>query len=103
MPRVLLVFLALAACSDQGSGPQPRRIPAGYVPQHLLASEPTALTRVDVTLGDKVVYLGNVVEKAGVENTRIIPGAVVRLKHYWKVVRPIGPGWKVFTLVHGQP
>ncbi len=101
MKRVFLVLVAVAACcacSDQGVGPQPKRIPAGYVPQHLLASEPSPLTRVDVTLGDKVVYLGNIVD-----TPRIIPGNVLKVKHYWKVVRPVGPGWRVFTLLHGAP
>jgi hypothetical protein len=62
--------------------------------------------RLDVPLGGggdgggggKVVYLGNTIDRAAV-----VPGQIVRVTHYWQVVQPIGPGWKVFALVRGAP
>ncbi|MGE0872420.1 MAG: carbohydrate-binding family 9-like protein [Kofleriaceae bacterium] len=88
--------LACAGCVDRGDGPPPKKIEPGYVPKHLLAQEPSPLTRLDVTIGGKVIYLGN-----NVSQSRIIPGTPVKVRHYWKVLQPIGPGWRVFTLLRG--
>ncbi len=99
---VLAGVLALGGCVDQGPGPQPRRVEPGHVPRHLLmaapALTPPAGTPLDVTLGGKVVYLGS-----RVDSPRIIPGQALKITHYWKVLAPIGPGWRVFTLLRGGP
>ncbi|MGE0548033.1 MAG: carbohydrate-binding family 9-like protein [Kofleriaceae bacterium] len=98
-PRLALwILVVTAGCVDRGDGPQSNKVDPGYVPKHLLAQEPSSLTRVDVSLGGKVIYLGN-----NVAQTRIVPGGLVKLKHYWKVIAPVGPGWRVFTVLRGQP
>src|SRR5262245_25294715 len=94
-------LLAWMACVDRGPGPQPKKIDPAYVAAHLLAQPPAALTpRLDVAIGDggKVVYLGNAVDR-----TSVAPGQTVRVTHYWKVVAPVGTGWRVLALVRGGP
>jgi hypothetical protein len=92
-------LLAWVACVDRGPGPQPRKIDPSYVAQHVLEQPPAGLApRLDVAIGDKVVYLGNAIDRAAVA-----PGQTVRITHYWKVLQPIGAGWKVFTLLRGAP
>lgn len=96
---VLAGLLACAACVDRGPGPRPRKIDPSYVASHLLAQPPAGLApRLDVSLGGKVVYLGNTIDRAGVA-----PGQTVRVTHYWRAIQPVGPGWKVFALVRGAP
>jgi len=98
--RIALVasLLAWSACVDRGPGPQPRKIDPAYVAAHLLAQPPAGLTpRLDVALGGgALVYLGNTIDR-----TAVIPGQIVRVTHYWKVVQPVGTGWKVFALLRG--
>ncbi|MDB4963682.1 MAG: putative lipoprotein [Myxococcales bacterium] len=85
-------------CVDQGSGPQPKRVDPGFVGKHLLQAPPPMTATLDVTLGGKVVYLGNTID---VE--RAVPGAALKITHYWKVLAPVGPGWQVFSLLRGEP
>ncbi|HSK00903.1 MAG TPA: carbohydrate-binding family 9-like protein, partial [Kofleriaceae bacterium] len=94
MRVVLLAAVALAGCVDHGPGPQPRKVDPAFVKAHLLAAEPADLERLDVTLGGKVVYLGN-----RIDQTRVAPGQAVTITHYWKVLAPVGDRWRVFTLV----
>jgi len=94
MRRVLAVGLcAWAACVDQGPGPQGKKIEASYVAQHVLRQLPAgAIARLDVSLGGKVTYVGNTVDKP-----TIAPGETVRVTHYWRVDQPVGVGWRVFA------
>ncbi|HEY4179323.1 MAG TPA: carbohydrate-binding family 9-like protein [Kofleriaceae bacterium] len=100
--RAAVLFIALvAACGvDEGTGPQPKRVDPGYVGAHLLRDLPPLAPqdRVDVTLGGKVVYLGSIVD-----TTRPAPGGALKIKHYWKVLAPVGPGWRVFVQLRGAP
>src|SRR5512140_1762613 len=67
------------ACVDQGPGPQPKKIEPSYVAEHLLAHPPAGgFSVLDVSLGGKVVYAGNTVDK-----TLVAPGQTVRVTHYW--------------------
>jgi Carbohydrate family 9 binding domain-like len=92
-------LVAWGACVDKGPGPQPKKIDPSYVAEHLLAGPPAGeFPRLEVSLGGKVVYVGNTVDKAVVA-----PGQTVRVTHYWRVVQPVGPGWRVFALVRGAP
>ena len=94
-----LLFVVLAACVDKGAGPQPKKIEASYVAENLVQSVPPDITKVDVTLGDgKIVYAGNRVDRE-----TVAPGQPVKITHFWKVVQPPGPGWRVFALVRGEP
>lgn len=87
------------ACVDQGPGPQPKKIEPSYVAEHLLAHPPAGgFPVLDVSLGGKVVYAGNTVDK-----TMVAPGQTVRVTHYWRVVQPVGASWRVFALVRGAP
>ena len=97
--RLLMLLALLGACSDQGTGPQPKKVDPGFVGKHLLTADalPALTAKLDITLGDKVVYLGNTVD-----STRIIPGGTVKITHYWKVIESPGPGWKPFTLFRGE-
>ena len=91
--------LLIAACVDQGPGPQPKKIEPAYIDAHLLKEVPTDAQRVDVVLGDgEVVYVGSTIDRAAVA-----PGGPVKVTHYWQVKRPIGPGWRVFALLRGAP
>ena len=94
----IIASVALVACVDTGAGPQPKRIDPGYVGKHLLTATPTLPTRVDATIGGKVVYLGN-----SLGPIRLAPGQPVKVTHYWKVILPPGPNYRVFTLVRGAP
>ncbi|MDX2090132.1 MAG: carbohydrate-binding family 9-like protein [Kofleriaceae bacterium] len=96
--RSFLVAVLLVGCVDQGSGPQPKRIDPGYVPQHLLRSAPPLDKQLDVDLGGKVIYLGNTTS-----SPRVIPGQAFKITHYWKVVAPVGNGWTVFSQLRGAP
>jgi hypothetical protein len=92
-------LVAWVACVDQGSGPQGKKIDPRYIKEHLLTAPPSAeLERLDVSIGGKVVYLGNLVDHGA-----IAPGQTVHVTHYWKVVQPVGVGWRVFALVRGAP
>lgn len=90
-----VTLVALAACVDTGPGPAPR-VDAKYARPHLLPAAPADLDRFDVALGDKVVYLGNKIDR-----TRLAPGATLTITHYWKVLAPLGKGWRPFALVRG--
>jgi hypothetical protein len=91
----LALVLAVAGCIDTGPGPAPR-VDAKYARAHLLKTEPTDLDRFDVAFGDKVIYLGNKIDHA-----RLAPGATLKLTHYWKVLKPLGKGFRPFALVRG--
>ncbi len=95
----VLVGASFTGCVDQGPAPRGKKIDASYVAQHILTQPPAgAMSRLDVTLGGKVVYLGNTIDKP-----TLAPGQTLRVTHYWRVVQPIGPGWSVFSLVRGAP
>lgn len=95
---VLWLLLGLAACverSDPGEGG--KSIDRAYVQENLLDTAPAALEHpvgaaFTTPAGGKVVYLGN--EGAA---ARIAPGDKVTLVHYWQVIEPPGPGWKLFS------
>jgi Carbohydrate family 9 binding domain-like len=92
-------LVAWVACVDQGPGPQPKKIEPSYVAAHLLAGLPAGeLPRLDVSIGGKVMYVGNTVDRP-----TIAPGQTVRVTHYWRVVQPVGAGFRVFSLVRGAP
>jgi hypothetical protein len=95
----LALWVATAGCVDQGPGPQPKKIDPHFVADHLLSRMPAVEpTRLDVSLAGKVEYVGNTIDR-----TAIAPGQTVRVTHYWRVIAPVGPGWKVFSLVRGAP
>ena len=98
MSRLAVAAVVLAGCVDHGPGPQPRKIEASYVRDNLVAQVPADVTRVGVSLGGKVEYVGNRVER-----TSWIPGQSLRVVHYWRVIEPIGPDWRVFAFVRGAP
>lgn len=96
---VVAGLLAWVACVDQGPGPKPKKIDPGYVAAHLLLQPPAqVMPPLDVSIGGKVVYVGNTIDR-----TSVAPGQTVRVTHYWRVVQPVGAGWKMFALVRGVP
>src|SRR5450432_2135594 len=95
--RSLLGLVLVIGCVDQGAGSQPKKIEASYIADHTLKAVPEGVTRVDVSLGGKVTYLGNIVDKPS-----IVPGNAVHVRHYWRVDAPVGDGWRVFALLRGQ-
>ncbi|HEY1554499.1 MAG TPA: carbohydrate-binding family 9-like protein [Kofleriaceae bacterium] len=98
MARWLVCFVVLFACVDKGPGPQGKKIEPGYVREHLVKDVPSDVAHQDVALADKVIYVGNRVDK-----TAVAPGQVVRVTHYWRVVSPLGANWRVFAIVRGAP
>ncbi|MDQ3340677.1 MAG: carbohydrate-binding family 9-like protein [Myxococcota bacterium] len=95
--RFVVVALVLAACVDTGPGPAPR-VDAKYARAHLLKAVPADLEKLDVAVGDRAIYLGNKIDR-----TRLAPGQSLVIKHYWKVLKPVGKGWRPFALVRGPP
>lgn len=93
-----LACLALIACVDAGSGPQPKKIDRKVIATNLLTEVPANITRFDVGMAGMVNYVGNVVP-----TTIAIPGQATKLTHIWQVVIPPGPGWRVFAQVRGDP
>ncbi len=92
-------LVAWVACVDRGPGPQPKKIDPSYVTGHLLDHLPDGVApQLDVSIGGKVVYVGNTIDKP-----TVAPGQTVRVTHYWRVVQPVGPGFRVFALVRGAP
>jgi hypothetical protein len=98
------------ACVDQGPGASGKKVDPKYIADHLLTDLPAgAMSRLDVPVGGKVVYVGNQLsrptDKPGEvsEVGAIAPGDMVRITHYWRVVKPVGVGWKVFALLRGAP
>ena len=102
MSRYLFAVVVLAACVEKGDpGEGGKQIDRAYVQENLLDTAPTTMQRrVDATFtmpsGGKVVYLGN-----DAPATRVAPGDKVTITHYWEVVAPPGPGWKLFSHATG--
>ncbi len=93
----LIAIAGLVACVDHGPGPDLQKVPAGYVSKHRLAALPPGVQPVRVSLGDGALeYVGNVVDRP-----RVAPGETVTVTHYWRVVKPVGPQWRVFAIVRG--
>ncbi|MGE5183763.1 MAG: carbohydrate-binding family 9-like protein [Acidobacteriota bacterium] len=98
MTKHALLWLAICACVDKGAGPQHKKIEPAYVTANLVAAVPADVQRADVSLGGAVVYAGNKVER-----DTLAPGQPGKITHYWQVLRPPGPGWRVFAILRGEP
>src|ERR1041384_6552389 len=124
-------LVAWVACVDQGSGSGAKKVDPKYVAEHLLAAVPTGdVERIDVSIGGKVVYVGSAIGKpndkapkppdnqraappaegsgepaaekpAEPESRAFAPGEMMRITHYWQVVKPVGVGWRVFAFLRG--
>jgi hypothetical protein len=95
---VLSLGLALAAgpaCVEQAEE-KPTTEDMEFIKKNLLQTAPTPQFPVNGDLDGKVIYLGLDVSMNPVE-----PGKDVKLTHYWKVVSPPGPGWRMFVHVNG--
>ena len=100
--------LAWTACVDKGSGSTGKKVDPKYVAEHLVTTLPEGLQPIDVPIGDRVVYVGNTLTRVSdkgeaAEAGPIAPGDLVRVTHYWRVVKPVGVGWRVFALLRGAP
>jgi hypothetical protein len=97
----LLPILALAACVDRGPGDDPRHVDSSTVAANVLDAVPDIPHRVDIRFrgphGGEVVYLGNDLAKQ-----TFAPGDVVTVNHYWRVIAPPGPGWRIFGELQGK-
>lgn len=95
----LVLVLTGVGCVDSGPGAQPKKIEPAFIDAHLLHEVPVDVQHVDVTLGDgQIVYVGSIVDHAAVA-----PGGPVKITHIWRVLKPVGPGWRVFSLLRGAP
>ncbi|MFT3698381.1 MAG: carbohydrate-binding family 9-like protein [Kofleriaceae bacterium] len=90
-----LLLLGLVACVDRGPEPQ-RKIDRKLLQTNIVKTVPDALEHMDVAFG-YANYVGN----AGASS--VIPGQPVTITHYWQVVLPPGPDWRVFAQVRGDP
>ncbi|RMH43064.1 MAG: hypothetical protein D6689_06240 [Deltaproteobacteria bacterium] len=93
------VALAAGCVEREPTGGQPAPPDPAYVERNLFAELPEGETlthRLDADIGGKVVYLGNQIDR-----TAIVPGEPFTIVHWWKVVSPPGPDWRVFTHVIG--
>jgi hypothetical protein len=101
MRRFLLVCL-LAGCVDRAPGNPAEKVDETRIREAILDEVPADIGRrvaARFTTGDGgiVDYLGVTVEGEG----PAAPGGDVTLVHYWQVVAPPGPGWRIFTHVAG--
>jgi hypothetical protein len=96
--KLPLAIALVAACVDSGSSPQGKKIEPSYVRAHLVKEVPADVRRLDVALGDAVVYVGNRVDVA-----QVAPGGTLHVTHYWRVVHPPGAQWRVVTFARGAP
>jgi hypothetical protein len=101
----VLVVAACASCVDRGPGPQGKKIDPAYVRDNLVAAVPPDVTRVDVELGGKLIYVGSrvVMGEGTAANAAIAPGQLFRVVHYWQVKEAPGKGWRIFRLLRGAP
>jgi hypothetical protein len=90
-------LLGLGACVEQDAPPPRKQIDPSYIKKHILRAPPAIKNKVDADLGGYVTYLGN-----DVDRTTIAPGGKVKVVHYWKVVKPPGSEWRVFTHLVGN-
>ncbi|MBA2541348.1 MAG: carbohydrate-binding family 9-like protein [Deltaproteobacteria bacterium] len=97
MKLVVVPIVSLLACVESGPGPQGKKVDPTYIQSHLVSAVPADIERFDLAL-DGVTYVGNKVDK-----TRVPPGQPVTITHYWKVDRPIGDRWRVFSQLRGPP
>jgi hypothetical protein len=108
MPRLSLIFpgglpaLALAGCLLGGSAcveqtdEKPTAEDMETIKKNLLTAAPAPKFALNADLDGKVVYLGLDTSANPIE-----PGKEFKLTHYWKVVSPPGPGWRLFTHLNG--
>ena len=89
---IALATALCAACVEKGPPP----VDQNYVAANLLTAEPAPKRKLDADLGGKVVYLG-----ADLDKDTLKPGDKLTLVHYWKVVQPVGSGWRVFCHITG--
>jgi hypothetical protein len=93
---LLAIGAAAGGCVDKER--REKKIDPAYIKKNLLAAPPASIqNRVDADLGGYVTYLGNDADK-----TTVAPGGTVTVVHYWKVVAPPGPEWRVFSHVVGS-
>jgi hypothetical protein len=95
--RILAAAIAVAGCVERRGGGATAAADTALLRENLLRAAPAVLSnRVQADLDGRIVYLGN-----DLERRRARPGDTVRVVHYWQVIEPPGPGWKVFTHVLG--
>jgi hypothetical protein len=87
-----LVLVAAPGCKERAPAIDP-----AYVAANLVSAPPALDRAIDADLGGAVIYLGNTVS-----STAVSPGGRAEVVHYWKVVKPPGDAWAVFShLVSG--
>jgi hypothetical protein len=97
-PSALLLagcLLGAGACVEQ-TDEKPTAEDMEAIKKNLLTTAPTPKFPVNADLDGKVVYLGLDTTANPIE-----PGKEFKLTHYWKVVTPPGPGWRLFTHING--
>jgi hypothetical protein len=91
-----LLLLSMAACVDSGPGPTAKKLERKVIAANLLSDVPPDIQHVDVSFGGQVEYLGFTID-----HPALIPGAPAKITHYWRVLVPPGPGWRVFAQLRG--
>jgi hypothetical protein len=87
--------LLFGACVEQ-TDEKPTAEDMETIKKNLLTTAPTPKFPLNADLDGKVVYLGLDTSANPIE-----PGKEFKLTHYWKVVSPPGPGWRLFTHLNG--
>ena len=93
---VLAVACVLAAACVEQDAEKPTADDMAVAKQNILTTAPTPRYPVNADLDGKIVYLGLDVDPVPVDPTKDIT-----LTHYWKVVSPLGEGWRAFTHIQG--
>jgi hypothetical protein len=90
--RALVLALALGACASTGEAPKPDDAVSAFV----LAEVPSDVPN------PTLVDFGGAVHLVGWDlspSDRAAPGSAVHLKLYWRSVKKLSPGWRLFTHV----
>ena len=91
--QVVLLSLTAVGCIENTSYVTQER--SDKVEQYLLKKEPKVGVRLDAQFEDKVILLGY-----DVKGDEPKLGDIVEITWYWKVNKPVGAGWRLFT--HGM-
>jgi hypothetical protein len=92
LSRLALALVIATAVGCDFSEPSLSDADRQLIKDNILAKVPTMDLPVNADVGGKLLYLG-----CDINKTQVSPGESFTVVHYWEVVDPPGPDWKLFT------
>jgi hypothetical protein len=86
------LVVAIAGCSSGDARAPLSAADRQLIRDNVLSRVPNIGFVVNADLDGKLVYLG-----CDVDKTEVSPGESFKIVHYWEVLDPPGPDWKIFT------